>query len=257
MNFFQAFILGIIEGITEFLPISSTGHLILASKILGVAQTDFVKSFEIFIQLGSIFSVIILYAKKILDNKKLIRPIIISFVPAGVAGFVLYKFIKGLLIGNIWITVAALFIGGVILVSFEKLLPKEKHDKSIEKMNAKEAMGIGLYQVFSIIPGVSRSAATIIGGQMAGFDKVHAVEFSFLLAIPTILGATLLDMLKVGFSYSTNEWMLLLIGFIGAFVTALIAIKYFIEYIKNHSLKIFGIYRIILALIFLLLFFSH
>ena len=246
-----------VEGVTEFLPISSTGHLILASKILGVAQTDFVKSFEIFIQLGSIFSVIILYAKKILDNKKLIRPIIISFVPAGVAGFVLYKFIKGLLIGNIWITVAALFIGGVILVSFEKLLPKEKHDKSIEKMNAKEAMGIGLYQVFSIIPGVSRSAATIIGGQMAGFDKVHAVEFSFLLAIPTILGATLLDMLKVGFSYSTNEWMLLLIGFIGAFVTALIAIKYFIEYIKNHSLKIFGIYRIILALIFLLLFFSH
>ncbi|OGG15385.1 undecaprenyl-diphosphatase UppP [Candidatus Gottesmanbacteria bacterium RIFCSPHIGHO2_02_FULL_39_11] len=257
MNILQAIILSMVEGVTEFLPISSTGHLILASKILGVAQTDFVKSFEIFIQLGSIFSVIILYAKKILDNKKLIRPIIISFVPAGVAGFVLYKFIKGLLIGNIWITVAALFIGGVILVSFEKLLPKEKHDKSIEKMNAKEAMGIGLYQVFSIIPGVSRSAATIIGGQMAGFDKVHAVEFSFLLAIPTILGATLLDMLKVGFSYSTNEWMLLLIGFIGAFVTALIAIKYFIEYIKNHSLKIFGIYRIILALIFLLLFFSH
>src|SRR3989338_621188 len=256
MNILQAIILSMVEGVTEFLPISSTGHLILASKILGVAQTDFVKSFEIFIQLGSIFSVIILYAKKILDNKKLIRPIIISFVPAGVAGFVLYKFIKGLLIGNIWITVAALFIGGVILVSFEKLLPKEKHDKSIEKMNAKEAMGIGLYQVFSIIPGVSRSAATIIGGQMAGFDKVHAVEFSFLLAIPTILGATLLDMLKVGFSYSTNEWMLLLIGFIGAFVTALIAIKYFIEYIKNHSLKIFGIYRIILALIFLLLFFS-
>lgn len=257
MNIFQAILLSVVEGITEFLPVSSTGHLILASKILGVGQTDFVKSFEIFIQLGSILSVIALYAKKLLNNKNLIRPVIISFVPAGVVGFILYKFIRKILIGNIWVTVAALFIGGIILIIYEKFLPHEKHGKSIEKMDAKEAVGIGFYQVFSIIPGVSRAAATIIGGQMSGFERSEAVEFSFLLAIPTILGATLLDLVKSGFSYSSNEWMLLFIGFIGAFITALVAVKYFISYIKNHSLKAFGIYRIILAFVFLLLFFPR
>lgn len=257
MNLFSTIILSIIEGVTEFLPISSTGHLILAAHILRVPQTDFAKSFEIIIQLGAILSVVFLYWKKILSSKSLWRPLFFAFIPTAVIGLLLYKLVKSFLLGNTTITLLALFIGGVILIGIEKwnkvkymLKTGMTEPKAIEQLSIKQALVIGLAQSVSIIPGVSRAAATIIGGLFVGMDRKTAVEFSFLLAIPTMAAATGLDLLKSGFSFTQDEWMLLGIGFIGAFITATFAVKYFLKYVQNHTFVAFGVYRIILAIAF-------
>lgn len=251
MDYPQAIILSIVEGLTEFLPISSTGHLILASKILNIMQTDFVKSFEIIIQLGSIFAVIFLYWNTILKNRKIWKKIIIAFIPTAIIGFVLYKIVKQVLLGNSVITLYALFIGGILLILLEKIYKeKDYHVDDIEKITSKNAFLIGIFQSFSIIPGVSRSAATIIPALFLGTKRKIAVEFSFLLAIPTMLAATGLDLVKSNFSFSFSQYSMLITGFIGSFIVAIFSVKFLLNFIKKHTFIPFGIYRIILAIIF-------
>jgi undecaprenyl-diphosphatase len=251
MDFLQAIILSIVEGITEFLPISSTGHLVLASDLLKIPQTDFVKSFEVIIQLGAILAVVVLYWRRLLQSKALWLRLAVAFVPTAVIGFAMYKVIKTFLLGNPQVTLWALFLGGIALIVIEKFYKEEPHhlDK-VDKLPLKKAFVIGLVQSISMIPGVSRAAATIFGGLFMGLKRTAAVEFSFLLAIPTMAAATGLDLIKSNFSFTSQEWMVLSVGFVGAFITAILAIKYFVRYVQHHSFIAFGIYRIILAIVF-------
>ncbi len=255
MDLFQVLILSVVEGITEFLPVSSTGHLILFSHLLRIPQTDFVKSFEIFIQLGAILAVIFLYWKSILVTRDVIKKVLMAFLPTGILGFILYKPVKYLLLGNIIVTVTSLFTGGIALIVLERYFwKKEKNPSGIDNLSLKQSFYIGLFQSISMIPGVSRAAATIFGGLFMSLDRKTAVEFSFLLAVPTMLVATGYDLFKSSFGFDGYQWFLLGIGFIGAFITALYTIKYFLRYIQRHSFVSFGIYRIVLAIIFLALF---
>jgi undecaprenyl-diphosphatase len=244
-------IFSLVEGITEFLPISSTGHLVLTSEILRIPQTDFVKSFEIIIQLGAILAVVFLYWRKILESKILWKNILIAFIPTAIVGLTLYSFIKDVLIGNVLVTLLALFVGGIVLIALEFMLKqKEQPVASLEKFSLKTSFLIGLIQSLSIIPGVSRAGASIVGGMVLGLKRNVAVEFSFLLAIPTMFAATGLDLIKSELRFSPQEWLLLLIGFVGSFIVALAVVKWFIKYVQTNNLIPFGIYRIVLALIF-------
>jgi len=251
MNIFQAVILSIVEGISEFLPISSTGHQILTASLLNISQTEFVKSFEIFIQLGAILAVVVIYWKTILENRKALKPLLFAFLPTAIVGFILYKFIKGFLLGNSMVVVLALLIGGVLLIILEKVhKEKDSHTETINNITIKQSILIGLAQSLAVIPGVSRSAATIIGAMFLGIKRKTAVDFAFLLAVPTMLAATTLDLLKSGFSFSSSEWMLLIVGFITTFIVALIVVRWFLKYIQKNTFIPFGIYRIIIAILF-------
>lgn len=247
----QAIILSVVEGISEFLPISSTGHLVLASDFLNIPQTEFVKSFEIIIQLGAILSVVVLYWKRLVTSKELSLKVLAGFIPTAIIGFALYNVVKFFLLGNTMITLWAIFLGGIALIVAERLYKEQPHhiDK-LETMSYKSAVLIGLAQSISMIPGVSRSAATIFGGLFVGLKRKAAVEYSFLLAIPTMAAATALDLFKTSFSFNMQEWGVLAVGFIGSFVTAIFAVKYFIKYIEHHTFIVFGIYRIVLAVLF-------
>lgn len=251
MDFLQTIILSIVEGLTEFLPISSTGHLILASNILKIPQTEFIKSFEIIIQLGAILAVVFLYWKKVITNTKLWPKLAVAFLPTGIIGVLFYKLIKGFLLGNQSIVLLALFIGGALLIILEKAYKEQTtHISNVDQISSKQAFLIGLCQSVSIIPGVSRAAATIIGGMFLGLKRTTAVEFSFLLAIPTMAAATGLDLIKSDFSFTTNEYILLAIGLLGSFITALFAVKFLLKFVQTHTFIPFGIYRILLALLF-------
>src|SRR5258706_8065861 len=251
MNILHAIILSIIEGVTEFLPISSTGHMILASTLLKITETEFVKSFEIIIQLGSILAVGVLFWKKLFLNKGTLLRVFVAFLPTAIVGLVLYKFIKTVLLGNPWIVVGSLGIGGVLLI-FLELFHKEKpdHKDEIQHMTLPQAFTIGVFQSLSVVPGVSRAAATIVGALLLGMKREPAVEFSFLLAIPTMAAATGLDLIKSGKHFTGNQYELLGVGLIGAFITALVVIKWFIGFIQKNTFIPFGIYRILAALAF-------
>lgn len=256
MTIIQAIILGIIEGVTEFLPISSTGHLILASKLLGVADADFTKSFEIAIQFGAILAVVVLYWKKIWSHRETWRKVLIAFLPTAVVGFLLYKMLKNYLLSNSTIVVWSLFFGGVALIVFEMWYKRKYHKwngcpfLSINEINYKKSFWTGVWQSLAIIPGVSRSGATIIGGMFMGISREAIVEFSFLLAIPTMAAATGYDLLKSAGSFSFNQFYLLVIGFMVSFIVALLLIKWLLHFIKNHTFIAFGVYRIVIALLF-------
>lgn len=251
MGYFEAIILSFVEGITEFLPISSTGHLILTSDLLKIRQTDFVKSFEIFIQLGAILAVVALYGKNFLQSKKIWQRIIAAFIPTAFVGLVFYQIVKDFFLGNTIVTLWALFIGGIVLIFLEKGKGEtENKIESIESISIKKSFLIGLFQSVSLVPGVSRAAATIIGGMLLGFKRKAAVEFSFLLAVPTMLAATGLDLIKSEFVFSAKEYLIFGIGFLGAFLTAWLTIKYFIKFIQRHNFVAFGVYRIIISLFF-------
>lgn len=255
-NFFQAIILGVIEGITEFLPISSTAHLTIASNFLNLTQSDFMKSFEIIIQLGAILAVVVLYWRLFLKIE-ILKRLFIAFLPTGILGLIFYKIIKQYLLGNIGIALGALFLGGLFLIFFE-MWHKEKNnvEEEISKISYKNCFLIGLFQSISMIPGVSRSAATIIGGLVLGLQRKTIVEFSFLLAVPTMTAATGLDLIKNVNSFSLFEGYFLIVGFITSFVMAILGIKFFLSYIQKNSFTAFGFYRIILvALIVAVLFF--
>jgi len=250
MEWFDALILGVVEGITEFLPVSSTGHLILASKLMGIEQTDFHKTFEVVIQLGSILAVIFAFKEKIFHSIELWKRLIVGFLPTAVLGFTLYKIIKSLFTSE---TVAyMLVIGGVIFIVVELFYKeKEHHVADVEKVSYKQAFLIGLFQSLAMVPGTSRSGATIIGGMLIGLKRQTATEFSFLLAVPTMLAATAYDILKHYSEFDFSQAQALGIGFITAFIVALVIIKWFLSFVKKHSFIPFGIYRIIVGLIFL------
>jgi len=250
MTIFQVIIAGVVEGVTEFLPVSSTGHLILLDFLFRIPTTEFVKSFNISIQLGAILAAVVLYAKKFyLDSRLLIR-VVAAFVPTAVLGLIFYKIIRAYLLGNSLIVVLALALGGLILLIVEYWLKdRPTVGKSLESMTYREAIIIGLAQTVAMIPGVSRSAATIIGGLLFGFSRVAIVEFSFLLAIPTMLAATGLDLVKSSGVFSGSDWLALIVGFMVSFLVALLAIKWLLRYIQNHNFNPFAIYRIAVALI--------
>lgn len=254
MDYLQAIILSAVEGVSEFLPVSSTGHLILVSDLMKIQQTEFIKSFEIFIQLGTILGVVALYWQTLTKNIEIWKRIIVAFIPTGILGFLLYKTVKIFLLGNVMITLFALLAGGLLLILLE-LIHKEKeyHKEKIEDINLKTAFLIGLFQSISMVPGVSRSAATIVGGLILGTKRKTAVEFSFLLAIPTMFAATGLDLVKSSFKFTNYEYSLFAIGFLGSFIVAMIAVKFFLNFIQKHTFIPFGVYRIILAILFYLL----
>ena len=244
--------MGIIEGMTEFLPISSTAHMVLTAKVLQIAQTDFVKSFEIVIQFGAILSVMVLYWRRFLVDFESLKRVLTAFVPTAFLGFILYKVIKNYLISNEAIIVWALFLGGLVLIAFE-LFHREKESAldDIRQIPYAKCVAIGLFQSLAMFPGVSRSAATIIGGLALGLKRQTIVEFSFLLAVPTMLAASAFDLLKSGSTFSSSQFGVLAIGFVVSFVVAIVSIRFFLGFIKNHTFIPFGVYRIIVALIFM------
>ena len=251
MDIFHVLVLSAVEGITEFLPISSTGHLILASHALQIPDNEFLKSFEIIIQLGAIIAVVVLYWKTTIYQQKIWPKLFLAFLPSAVVGFTLYPFIKRVLLSTPLITLLALLIGGILLIVVELLYKeKEDHASSLGHITNRQAILIGVFQSFSVIPGVSRAAATIIGGMIVGTKRKTAVEFSFLLAIPTMFAATGLDLLKTNANFTGSEVLLLIIGFIGSFLVALLAIKSFLKFITDHTFIPFGIYRIFLAILY-------
>ncbi|MBU0750401.1 undecaprenyl-diphosphate phosphatase [Patescibacteria group bacterium] len=253
MTIFDAAILGVVEGITEFLPISSTGHLILVSKLLQLPSTEFLSSFEIAIQLGAILAVVLLFWRSFL-NIEMLKRIIVAFIPTAVIGLALYSIVKTYLLDNVYVVLGALFFGGVLLLIFEHFHTEGPEAVcSPETITYKQSFLIGLFQSIAIVPGVSRSAATILGGLWIGISRVAIVEFSFLLAVPTMAAATSLDLLKNYQLFSAADFKLLAVGFGVSFVVALIAIKFLLQYIRKHTFRPFGVYRILLAAFFLLL----
>lgn len=253
MTILQAVILGIVEGVTEFLPVSSTGHLVLASKLLGVADTEFTKSFEIIIQFGAILSVVVLYWKKLWQGGKHIwQRILTAFLPTAVIGFLLYKVLKNYLLSSDIIVLWALFLGGVALIAFEWWHKNYgvAGVAEVGQITYKKSFLTGVFQALAIIPGVSRSGATIVGGLAMGISREAIVEFSFLLAIPTMAAASGYDLLKSGASFSSDQFGVLAVGFVVSFVVALLAIKWFISFVQKHSFVWFGVYRMAAALAF-------
>ncbi|HSX48926.1 MAG TPA: undecaprenyl-diphosphatase UppP [Candidatus Saccharimonadales bacterium] len=251
MNVFQSLIISLVEGVTEFLPISSTAHQVLISNILNISQTGFVKNFEIIIQLGAILAVVVLYWRKFLVDFKLMKNLFVALVPALGVGFFFFSFIKNILIGNYTVSLIALIVGGIALIAVEKYFEKRKKETfDTNKLSYKDSFIIGVFQSVSVIPGVSRSAATIVGGMFTGLTRESATEFSFLLAVPTMLAATALDIFKSRSELMGLNFTILAVGFVGAFVFALISIKFLIGYVKKHSFIPFGVYRIVFAILY-------
>ena len=259
MTSLYAIILGIVEGITEFLPISSTGHLILTSKILAIPNSEFLKSFEIFIQLGAIFAVVYFYRKTIFTSIETWKKVLTAFIPTAFLGLILYKFVKSFLLGNALVVAYALIIGGIILIVFEIWQSKREVPakfNTVAEVPYKTAVYLGIAQVLAVVPGVSRSGTTIVAGQAMSLSRKAVVEFSFLLAIPTMFAATGLDLVKSGWAFTGQEVGFLLLGFVVSFITAIFVIKWLLSYVQHHSFVVFGIYRILAGLLYLYLFFS-
>ncbi|MGL5787563.1 MAG: undecaprenyl-diphosphate phosphatase [Bacteroidales bacterium] len=284
MDILQTIILGIVEGLTEFLPVSSTGHMIIAQKFLGIESTDFVKAFTVIIQFGAILSVVVLYWKRffklnhctVLDNQlldgksfaekiKLIVPrflykydfywkLFIAFLPAAFFGFIFGDIIDSFL-ENIYVVSIMLILGGIIMLYVDKWFNNPSKDQTITN---KKALAIGFYQCIAMIPGVSRSMATIVGGMTQRLTRKDAAEFSFFLAVPTMFAATVYKLLKLmlepgGMDILKENMSILLIGNLVAFVVAMLAIKFFIGYVTRYGFKAFGVYRIILGIFLLVL----
>jgi len=251
MDLAKAVILGIIEGITEFLPISSTGHLILTARALNIPTTEFLKSFEIAIQLGAISSVIFLYWRSLLINLEIIKRLLAAFTPTVIIGFIFYKTVKKFLLGSVNVVLWSLFIGGALLVLFELAYRERKGvTEELSGISYRQSFLIGVFQSLAIVPGVSRAAATIVGGLILGLKRKTIVEFSFLLAVPTMLAATMLDLLKSAPAFGAQELIFIGTGFVTSFIVALFSIKLLLYFIKNHNFIPFGIYRVILAAAF-------
>ena len=252
MTLTQSAVLAVIEGLTEFLPVSSTGHMILASAVMKIQDNEFVKSFEIAIQLGAVLSIVLIYAKQFLKGINLHLKLLTAFLPTAVIGFLAYHTIKTYLF-NPTVVAVSLIVGGVILILIDKRAThKASATPALEMISYKNAFFIGLIQCVSMIPGVSRAAATIIGGIFNGLDKKQATEFSFLLAVPTMCAATGYDLLKTPLTFSSVEVKLLLLGSVIAFAVAGITVLIFRRLVEQYGFKHFGYYRIAVGLIFLL-----
>jgi undecaprenyl-diphosphatase len=252
MNIIQSIVLSIIEGLTEFLPISSTGHMILASSIMNIPEDAFVKTFEISIQIGAIMAIVMLYARRFLQGISIYLKLAIAFIPTGIIGILAYPYIKTYLFNPIVVTIS-LILGGIVLILIDKkIVGQQSKTDTLENISYKNAFFIGLFQSVSMIPGVSRAAATIVGGIFNGLDKKQAIEFSFLLAVPTMFAATGYDLYKTSVQFSGHEVFLLGLGLAVAFITAWIAVKVFVRIVQNYGFKYFGYYRIIIGILFLL-----
>lgn len=258
MKIFEAIILAIIEGITEFLPVSSTGHMIIASSLMGIAEDPFTKLFTVAIQFGAILSVVVLYFKRFFKSLDFYFKLFVAFIPAAILGWLLDDVIDELL-GNVLVVGFTLLAGGVLLVFIDQLLV-EKENANKEEVTYLRAFKIGLFQCIAMVPGVSRSAATIIGGLTQKLSRRTAAEFSFFLAVPTMFAATVYKMYKyyktlsaTGASFSHDQIMLLLIGNVLAFIVAMLAIKSFITFLTKHGFRVFGYYRIAMGVVIIIL----
>lgn len=253
LNFIYLIILGVVEGLTEFLPVSSTAHLLLVSWALGLENTEFLKTFEIVIQLGAISAVFFLYLKKLFTQPKLVKKILWGFVPTGISGFIFYPWVR-VLLARIDIALVFLFVGGVFLILFEKFF--KEGNFNIEDLSVKKSFFIGCFQALAFVPGVSRAAASIIGGMLTGLSKRSAVEFSFLLALPTIFAAAVFELAKNFSSLNVNQWHVLGSGFIIAFLSSLVSIKFLLRFVQTNTFVSFGLYRIVLSfIVFFFIFF--
>lgn len=245
MSPFDAVVLGVVEGFTEFLPISSTAHLLVTSHLLSIPESGFLSSFVIAIQLGAILAIVLMYWKTILLDSETMKRVAVAFIPTALIGFVLYKIVKNYLFENFTLIAFALIVGGIILIVFERFhVRKESVETSMTYLTA---FLIGCAQSLAVVPGVSRAGATIIGGLALGVPREKIIEFSFLLAIPTMLAATAYDLLKSGFTLTGNEWGLLSIGFAVSAIAAFICVRFLIRYVQKHSFEAFGWYRIVLG----------
>jgi undecaprenyl-diphosphatase len=254
MNLIHVIVLAIIEGITEFLPISSTGHMIIASSVMGIASNDFVKLFTVAIQLGAILSVVVLYFKRFFQTLDFYFKLIVAFIPAAIFGLMLSKKIDALLESALTVGIT-MFIGGIVLLFVDKWFnqPQVKEEKEISYLTA---LKIGLFQCLAMIPGTSRSAASIIGGMSQKLSRKAAAEFSFFLAVPTMFAATvkkLYDFYKEGHVFTGEEIKLLAIGNVIAFIVALLAIKTFITFLERRGFQLFGWYRILIGGVIIIL----
>ena len=242
MNWIEALILAIVEGITEFLPVSSTGHMIIASALLGINEESFVKIFEVNIQFGAILSVVVLYWKRFFQSLDFYFKLGVAFIPAAVLGFLLNDYIDAML-ESVTVVAISLLVGGVLLLFVDKIFnqgePKE--------ITYKNGFIIGLFQCLAMIPGVSRSAASIIGGMALKYDRKTAAEFSFFLAVPTMFAAASYKLLKGYKDISMDDVGILIFGNVVAFLVALAAIKFFISFLTKYGFKVFGWYRILLG----------
>lgn len=287
MDFIKAIVLGIIEGLTEFLPVSSTGHLILANEFISFSPKSFDNAFNIIIQLGAILSVVVIYFNELnpfakskvevniggnncashrasgavtlkrkwdlRDRKtmRLLAKIIIGVLPAIVLGLLFDDIIDKYLFNKVTVSIALIVYGIIIIIMENKNKNKSFTYNSIDEIPIKIILIIGLFQCLAMVPGTSRSAATIIGAMLLGCSRTTAAEFSFFLAIPTMIGATGLKILKMGFAFSLHQWLIILLGGIVSFVVAYVVIVKFMDYIKKHDFKVFGVYRIILGIVVL------
>jgi len=258
MTYLQALIIAIVEGITEYLPVSSTGHMMIVTALLGIEPTPFVKLFTVAIQLGAILSVVVLYFKRFFKSVNFYLKLFTAFVPCAIAGILLGDWIDAQL-ENVFGVAIALFVGGIVLFFIDRWFKNPvKHTEN--EVTYPEAFKIGLFQCLALFPGVSRSASTIIGGLAQRLSRQAAAEFSFFLAVPTMFAATakkLLDFYKDGLTISSHEINLLLFGNLVAFIVAMLAIRSFIGFLNKHGFKMFGIYRIIVGGVLIILFLLH
>lgn len=279
-DLFKVLILGIVEGLTEFLPISSTGHLILFGKFIEISPKEFSNAFFVIIQLGAILSVLYLYFNELnpigkykiqekvgdkykslslkdkwklrdMPTMRLLAKIIIGFLPAAVLGFLFDDLIDKYLFNEVTVAIALIFYGIIIILMEKKNKDSNFKYNDLDDISLKTAFFIGVFQCLAMVPGTSRSAATIIGAMLLGCSRTSAAKFSFYLAIPTMLGATALKVIKIGISFGLWQWFLIIVGGIVSYIVALIVIKKFLSYIRNNDFTYFGIYRIILGILVL------
>jgi undecaprenyl-diphosphatase len=256
MTYFEAFIIALVEGLTEFLPVSSTGHMILTSAALGLKTSPFLSLFIVCIQFGAILSVVVLYWKRFFQSLQFYLQIAYAVIPTAIIALLLKKYIDHAL-GSVLVVGINLLIGGILILILEKYFNKKEMKEDV-LLSPKKSMFIGLFQAISLFPGVSRSAATIYGGMFQGLSRKDAAEFSFFLAVPLMFMATVLDLfdfLKEGtMTISSHEISLLVFGNVIAFIVAALAIKFFISYIVKHGFKVFGYYRIVIGIIVIILY---
>lgn len=252
MNFIEAIILAVVEGVTEYLPISSTGHLIITSALMGIHEQAFTKDFTVIVQFGAILSVLVLYWRRFMTSKEFYFKLLVAFLPAAVIGLLVKDVIDGIL-GDVRVVAIALILGGVVLLFIDRLFAAQEktltaeNRGSIEKMTFAQAFGIGCIQCLAFIPGVSRAASSIIGGLGMKLTRQAAAEFSFFLAVPTLTAATALKLLKVYKTIEPGQLPLIIVGNVVAFFVGAITIKTFIKYLTQRGFFVFGIYRILLG----------
>jgi undecaprenyl-diphosphatase len=254
MSVIEAIILAIVEGLTEFLPVSSTGHMILVSSVMGIEQESFTKVFEVAIQFGAILSVVVIYFKRFLKTFNFYIILFCGFLPTAILGLLLKKHIDALM-ENVAVVAASLLIGGIVLLFVDKWFAKNETSEGKEEIDYKTAFIIGIFQSLAMVPGVSRSAATIIGGLTQKINRKTAAEFSFFLAVPTMFAATVKSMWdeKELLLNSSDKIDLLIIGNVVAFLVAIVAIKFFISILTKYGFRMFGYYRIVLGGIILIM----